>query len=155
MRYIVCKPLHKKCITGEIDLIKGTTLNEKDGEIFYNGKLICYASSQTAYDYLSKDVDHDGFERFKLVHNIINKISKLNAKFIEHYNEEYKKLVDPTEEQLEEIHNHIGENPAYIIYQDLPENFKVNGVYSFQFYNANIETLEDIWNKIKDVEINN
>ena len=111
MEYIVCKKFN--------GLKRGTKLNCIGNKIYYGNKFLCYNTSQNAYDYLARNDDGNGYERFKNSHDLLEDIKK-EAQL---YNEAvYKETKDLTEEER--------------------ENYKIKAIYKytdvkigFEFYN--------------------
>lgn len=154
MEYIVGAKFNKESISGKLNLAKGTTCVEENNVIYYGDKPVCYATSQNAYDYFSRNDDGKGQKRYDKVHAILNKI---NALVIE-YNEDCQKIISEytgelSEEQSEEMQNRInlvvnkvknGYN-AIRIDPQLRHLLKIDSdVFNYYFYNADIETLEKV-----------
>ena len=77
MKYILCKPYNKKCMSGDISLLKGANITNTENILYHNNKPLCYTTSQDAYDYFALNDDGKGNERFKLTHDIIAHIKEL------------------------------------------------------------------------------
>lgn len=146
MKYLVVKRFAKKGIDKNFTLAKGSTCNEEDGIICYNGSKICYKTSQNAYDHFSRDDDNKAEERFALV----NEIKEIIADYVARYNEDIAIIVNSEateEEKAEEIASVT--DKSLIAYDKIRGNvtlhnfLKVNdNIFTFNFYNAEIEDLE-------------
>ena len=92
---------------------------------------MCCITSQTACDYLSKDTDGQGLKRGELVHEI----QRLLAKHDDKHQDRWDVIWDD-EAKLGKYRR-----------QDNPDHW----LWNFDFYNAPIEDLQYIYNKIKEV----
>ena len=145
MKYIVCK--HFKTFN------KGTTLNSDNNIITYNGNFVCYATSQNAYDYLARNDDEKGYERYNLTQSIFNKLKEI----VNAYNEEYAKITSTfTEETTDEekelalanLENIVAK--SYDKIYNIYPNFLRDNVFTFDFYNANVEALNEVLEVISE-----
>lgn len=127
--YITNKRFKGKCLCGEINLPYGTPCDLKENIIYYQGKPICFVSSQNAYDYFSNNFDFRGLERGKLV----EKIQKILQKRDDKYQYRWNKLWD--DKKANEFRR-----------QEIEDYW----LWNFNFYNAKIEDLEYILNKISN-----
>lgn len=130
--YVVTKRLKTKVLCGEVNLPYGTILQYNNHLITYQGKPICYRTSQNAYDFLSNNDDDKGLERGKLVHAIMDLLRKKDSK----HQDRWDKIWDD-EEKLGKYRR-----------KEHPDQW----LWNFEFYNAPIEELEYILNKIKEVK---
>ena len=69
-RYITTSRFKQKAICGEVNLPYGAKCQCDGNCITYNNELICYTTSQNAYDYFSINDDGNGLERGKLIQKI-------------------------------------------------------------------------------------
>ena len=129
--YIVNKRFKSKCLSGEINLPYGTRCECEDNLITYKGRPICYATSQNAYDYFSSDDDGNGTKRGDLINAIRTALAKADDK----HQARWDKIWDD-EDNLGKYRR-----------QDNPDHW----LWNFDFYNAPIEDLQYIYNKIKEV----
>lgn len=139
MKYIVCK--HFKTFN------KGTTLNCENNIITYNGNFVCYATSQNAYDYLARNDDKKGYERYNLTRSIFNKLKEI----VSAYNERYSSIVntfteETTDEEkelaLSQLDNTVAK--AYDKISNLYPSFLKDTTFTFNFYNASVEELNEV-----------
>lgn len=76
MRYIARKRARIKCCDGQqVNIPYGSTLEERDGFLLWQGKTVCMDTSQNAYDYFSRDDDGHGRERGALVGAILDRLA--------------------------------------------------------------------------------
>ena len=76
-RYIARKRARfKGCNGRQVNIPYGSTLEERDGFLLWNGEPVCVDASQNAYDYFSRDDDGQGQERGALVGAIISRLEK-------------------------------------------------------------------------------
>lgn len=131
MTYVVNKRFKGKCICGDVNLPYGTKCNVLNGCIVYNGKMICYVTSQNAYDYFSRDDDGKGLERGNLIHTITKLLEKQDKKYQDRWDEIWN-----DEEKLGKFRR---------------KEHKDHWIWNFDFYNAEIKDLNYILNKIKSI----
>ena len=139
MKYIVCKQFKKRAICGDVNLIKGTTLNETNGIIYHNEDQICFKTSQNAFDYFARNDDGKGKERFALTSKILDKIKDL---VIETNEAMFAKTDDdtepaPVEDKVSKAYSTIRESYPRFLKGDLD-------IFSVEFYNAEIADLEKV-----------
>lgn len=80
MRYIVTRRFRDKAICGPVDLRYGAVC-ESDGKFLtHEGRQLCAATSQNAYDFFSRDDDGHGEERGRLIQTIRRKLETRDAK---------------------------------------------------------------------------
>ena len=56
---------------GNVNLAYGTECEEKGDTIYYNGKPLCFVTSENAHQYFSRNDDGQGERRGELVHDIL------------------------------------------------------------------------------------
>ena len=132
MTYVVTKRLKTKTLCGEVNLPYGTKLDCQGEFILYNNRPMCGIKSQNAYDYLSQDTDGQGLKRGELVHEIQRCLAKHDDKHQDRWN-----VIWDDEAKLGKYRR-----------EDHPDFW----LWNFDFYNAPIEDLEYILNKIKEVK---
>lgn len=120
--YIVCKNIKLKGIAGYFDLKTNQSIECKNNLLYYDGKAICYTTSQNAYDYFVNNFDGKGKERYALINNI----KELYSNIIKRDNERYMKLLAEDE------------NAEYV--STLP--FIIN--FNYEFYNNDINKLKEM-----------
>ena len=132
-KYINRKRYKKKCISGEVNFPYNTEfLCLDDGMITHNDKPICYNTSQDAYDYFVRNDDNCGMERGKIIEEIFT-ITK-NRKSSK-YNDIWDMLW----------------NDETIKSKFKNSNHEEVWLWSFDFYNAEINELRTLLYKIKNV----
>lgn len=85
MRYITTKRFKGRCLCGEVNIPYGTPAEEAGGVISCMGKPICYATSQNAFDFFSRDDDGQGKRRGQLVQEIKKCLEKRDALYQERW----------------------------------------------------------------------
>ena len=83
MDYIVTKRFKGKTMCGNVNLAYGTECEEKDNTIYYDGKPLCFATSENAHQYFSRNDDGQGERRGELVHDILARLTKNDIKYFE------------------------------------------------------------------------
>ena len=76
MKYITHKRFKEIGIDGEFNLPYGTELEEADGMLFHNGRMVCVTTSENAHQYFAVNDDDKGLERGKLTQEIQTILSK-------------------------------------------------------------------------------
>ena len=156
MEYIVGKAYKKLGIDQNFDLAKGASAFEERGIISYNGKKVCYATSQDAHDFFARNDDGKGRERFKLTHDIINAVIAMKQE----YEEAVKQALEGFErdeegnypaEALEAAQ--AVENKPKAFFDAIAEDadlakFIANGYWSNAFFNGDIAELKRVENLI-------
>ena len=128
MEYITNTRFKSQTMSGYINLPYGTICEESEKIIYYKNKPLCYITSQNAYDYFSRNDDNQGLKRGKIIKNIIKTLSKRD----ENYQNRWDRLWNNSFALRFKRKEH--------------ENF---WVWNCDFYNANIEDLEEIEELIK------
>ena len=126
--YIVNKNIKLKGITGYFDLKANQSIECKNNLLYFNGKAICYTTSQNAYDYFTNNYDGKGKERYRLINNI----KTLYSNIIAHDNAVYSELLAEDE------------NAEYT--STLPFTITFN----YDFYNADINKLKEMEEKLSE-----
>lgn len=81
--YIARKRARFKSVSGEVNIPYGTALEVEGAFICWNGKPLCYPTSQSAHDFFSQNDDNLGLERGALVTAILACMEKPNGEQIE------------------------------------------------------------------------
>ena len=146
MKYIVCRTFKGRGLGGEFDLKRGSSCEEIRGIITHNQEAICINSSQNAFDFFARNDDKKGYERFALVHEILDKIKE----FVAEYNDEFMAIrnSDVNEEKKAEMLSSLP-NRSVLAYEAIRKAFPNflrdnNDVFSFDFYNAEVEELAQV-----------
>lgn len=127
-KYVTRKRLKGLAICGEVNIPYGTECEAKEKYIFYNNKVICRRTSQTAIDYFSINDDGNGLARGKLVEMILKELHQGSDKHDEKWMAVQK---DPIAETLRR--------------QDHQDFW----VWSTKFYEASMDDLTHIYEIIK------
>lgn len=123
MEYIIHTDFNAKAICGEVNLPKGTVCQERNGFIYYNGKALCVNRSENAFKHFARNDDGNGLKRGELIQTIKS-----------------------TLRDNEELWDRVCNDEVCVQYDR-----NANGdtwLWSFDFYNADISTLEYILNLI-------
>ena len=128
--YIVTKRFKNKAICGDVNLPYGTECNLIDNYICCDKGVICLTTSQNAYDYFSRNDDGNGLERGELV----NKIKSV--------------LGDPNDKKHQDRWDKLWDDKSLYKYKREIEDY---WLWNFSFYNAPIEDLQYILDKISNV----
>lgn len=138
MQYIVGKKFQGKILDGYYYvLLIGALCECKDNIIYHNNKSLFYKTSQNAYDYLARNDDNKGQERFELCQQIKEKLSNCQLEYVQ---------VD-NEEQVDR---------KAIIYEnwksdsDIAKLIVDDNINTFAFYNADIQVLEKMLNMMEE-----
>lgn len=76
MEYIVNKRFRGKALCGYVNIPATTICEERDNIIYHNGKQICYATSENAHRYFSRNNDSNGLLRGLLICKIQDLLNK-------------------------------------------------------------------------------
>lgn len=131
MKYITTKRFKKNCLSGEVNIAYNTECECIDGIIFYKRMPLCYTTSQNAYDYFSCNDDGCGLERGSLVNEIKARLAKRDSKHQDRWDKMWE------DGKICKLRR-----------QEIPDHW----IWSYDFYNASIEDLKYILNKIKEVK---
>lgn len=133
MEYIVHSRFQGKGIKGHnFNLPFGTICTCKENIIFYDNHPVCFITSQDAYDYFSRNDDDRGLERGKLVDKVLSTLSnKKDGK----YQARWDKL-------WEDEYCHKFRRKEHVDHW----------LWNFDFYDAEIEDLQYILDKISEVK---
>lgn len=129
MKYVVYRPFKGTAIYGgDFDLPVMTICESTKGYIHDNNKIYCYDHSENAHKYFARNDDGLGMKRGNLIQNIT---SKLSNKTSPSYQELWDKIWN--DERCQKF-----KRPEHNDYW----------LWNHDFYNAEIEDLEYIWNLI-------
>lgn len=123
MEYIIHTDFNAKAICGEVNLPKGTVCQEYNGLICHNSKPLCVNRSENAFKHFARNDDGNGLKRGELIQTIKS-----------------------TLRDNEELWDRVCNDDVCVQYDR-----NANGdtwLWSFDFYNADISTLEYILNLI-------
>lgn len=77
MKFITHKRFKEKAICGEVNIPAMTEVEELDNKlIVYNGKPLCYSTSQSGHEHFCRNNDEQGLKRGKLTTEIQKKLNK-------------------------------------------------------------------------------
>lgn len=132
-KYIVTNRFRGKAICGNINLPYGTEcdvvdLGKNEKAIVCSKGVICYVTSQTAYDYFSQNDDGNGEKRGQLVKCITKCLSNKNDK---NYQKNWDKVWDDT-----------------ICQKYKRPDFEDHWLWNYDFYNAPLFDLLHIANLV-------
>ena len=129
MKYITTKRFKQKGMGQDFNLPFNTECEVINNTICYKNIPICYTTSQNAYDYFSRNDDSQGLYRSQLVQRIIKTLSN-------------------RDEQYQDRWNRLWANTK--LYKFRRKDFNDYWIWGYEFYNADIQDLEYIYNLIKD-----
>ena len=148
MKYIVGKRLHKDTIQGPTNLKYGSECESLGDIIYYGDKPICAIRSQDAYDYMARNDDGRGLERFNLTSGIMALLHKPDE----------PNLVTPSElKKVMKLMNIYDKRWMRIwgdgrVHQFKRPEHQDFWIWNFDFYNAEIEDLQYIYDLIAVVK---
>ena len=86
MKYITHRRFKSEAISGKVN-IPAMSVCEKTGDvIFYNGKPVCFATSENAHQFFARNNDGNGMTRGKLTQAIQNTLKVRDAHHQERWN---------------------------------------------------------------------
>lgn len=86
MKYITHRRFKSEAICGKVN-IPAMSVCEKTGDvIFYNGKPVCFATSENAHQFFARNNDGNGMTRGKLTQAIQNTLKVRDAHHQERWN---------------------------------------------------------------------
>ena len=124
-KYIVTKRYNQKAICGDINLPYGTECAARDNIIFFEGSPLCATTSQSAYDYFARNDDNEGLKRGEMTQTILKRLSK------DKDGELWEKLW--TDERCLKFKR---------------QEYSDHWIWSYDFYNADIEDLDYLYEKV-------
>lgn len=156
MNYIVTKRFKGKSICGNVNLAYGTECEERDNTIYCDGKPLCFATSENAHQYFSRNDDGQGERRGALVHDILERLTENDIKYFEGDNSPFgggkiypEKLAayNACEKERKEAWDRIWGDLSIRKYKRV--EFADYWLFNHDFYNAPIEDLEYILKVVK------
>lgn len=123
MTYIVYKRINEKTMLGDTNIPAMTICEEKNNNIYIEGKILCLATSEIAHQHLARNNDGNGLRRGKIIQKIQKKLSKRDKDYQKRWNKIWE---DKTCQQYKKI------------------EFKDYWVWNHAFFNASILDLEYI-----------
>lgn len=123
MEYICYKRFHGKGIDGDMNIRRGTELEELEGVIAFGSRAVCRHTSDNAWAHFARNDDGKGLERGDLIMWIKKTLAKRDSKYQDRWN---KLWADERANKLR--------NPTH----------KDFWIWWFDFYNASIEDLTHI-----------
>lgn len=156
MNYIVTKRFKGKSLCGNVNLAYGTACEEKNNTIYCNGKPLCFATSENAHNYFSRNDDGQGERRGELVHDILARLTENNIKYFEGDDSPFgggkiypEKLAayNAREKERKEAWDRVWSNLSIRKYKR--KEFADYWLFNHDFYNAPIEDLEYILKVVK------
>lgn len=128
MEYVCFRRFKGNAICGEVNIPKASLLYIDNDYLIYNADVICTNSSQNCYEYFSRNDDGNGIKRGELTQKIIKKLAKRDSKYQERWDK-------------------IWSDMSLLKFKR--KEFDDYWLWNHEFYNASINDLEYIYNKIK------
>ena len=156
MNYIVTKRFKGKSICGNVNLAYGTECEEKNNTIYCMGKPLCFATSENAHQYFSRNDDGQGERRGALVREIMGRLTlpevrhKPDPKYpLAEYYMTYKESAkrEAARKARIEAWGRVWDDPSIRKYKRV--EFADYWLFNHDFYNAPIEDLEYILKIVK------
>lgn len=123
MQYIVYKRFKSKALCGDVNIPATTDVENVNGVILYDGKPVCFETSENAHQFFARNDDGNGMQRGRLTQAIQKKLAKRDA----HYQERWDKVwADPVCQRYKRTE-----------YEDY-------WLWNHDFFNAEIDALEHI-----------
>ena len=123
MKYVVHRRFKDKAICGNVNLPAMTVCEENNEYIFYDGNMLCAATSENAHQFFARDDDGAGMLRGKLTQAIQKTLAKRDANYQSRWDKVWD---DPICQPYKRIED---------------DNF---WLWNHDFFNANIDTLQHI-----------
>lgn len=128
MEYVCFRRFKDNAICGKVNIPKGSLLYIDNGYLIYNGDTICSNTSQNCYEYFARNNDGNGIVRGELTQKIIKVLAKRDNN--------YQKRWDK-----------IWSDMSLLKFKR--KEFDDYWLWNHEFYNASINDLEYIYDKIK------
>ena len=156
MNYIVTKRFKGKSLCGNVNLAYGTECEEHGNTIYCDGKPLCFATSENAHQYFSRNDDGQGERRGALVREIMGRLKlpevrhKPDPKYplAEYYmtaKESAKR--NAARKACAEAWGRVWDEPSIRKYKRV--EFADYWLFNHDFYNAPIADLEYILKIVK------
>ena len=81
MQYITHRRFKDKSICGQVNIPVSSTCEENENTIYFDGKPICFTTSENAHQYFARNDDGQGIERGKLTQIIQRKLAKRDGAY--------------------------------------------------------------------------
>lgn len=81
MNYIVHRRFKGKAICGDVNIPAMTEAEDVDGVIMYDGKSVCFDTSENAHQYFARNDDGNGMLRGKLTQSIQKTLRKRDENY--------------------------------------------------------------------------
>lgn len=156
MDYIVTKRFKGKSICGNVNLAYGTECEEQGNTIYFDGKPLCFATSENAHQYFSRNDDGQGEKRGALVREIMGRLTENNIKYFDGdnspfgggkiYQEKFAAYKAREKERLS-AWDRVWEDLSIRKYKRV--EFADFWLFNHDFYNAPIADLEYILKVVK------
>ena len=132
MKYITHRRFKGNALCGEVNIPAMTEVEDIDGVITYDGKMICYDTSANAHQYFARNDDGNGMLRGGLTHAIQKCLAKRDARYQERWDKVWEDTVCQPYKRPED------------------ENF---WLWNHDFFNAEIDALKYIANLVGAKEV--
>lgn len=131
MEYITCVKFDYRNKFGKwSQLPRGAKVEEIDGLIALGEIPLCYNKTKVAYHYFSRNNDSHGFERWRLCQKITRNLDRIDNKSAKRWQAIY------------------ASDKAWNLREDVNSVF---WTWGFEFYNAEISELQEVWDLIKNI----
>ena len=156
MNYIVTKRFKGKLICGNVNLAYGTECEERGNMICCKGKPLCFATSENAHQYFSRNDDGQGERRGELVREIMGQLKtpevrhKPDPKYpLAEYHMTAKESakLESARKARNEAWGRVWDDPSIRKYKRV--EFADYWLFNHDFYNAPVEDLEYILKIVK------
>ena len=156
MNYIVTKRFKGKSLCGNVNLAYGTACEEKNNTIYCDGKPLCFATSENAHQYFSRNDDGQGERRGELVREIMGRLKtpetrrKTDPKYPlaeYHMTDKESAQVKAARKARVEAWGRVWDDPSIRKYKRV--EFADYWLFNHDFYNAPVEDLEYILKIVK------
>ena len=156
MNYIVTKRFKGKSLCGNVNLAYGTECEEHGNTIYCDGKPLCFATSENAHQYFSRNDDGQGERRGALVREIMGRLKlpevrhKPDPKYplAEYYMTDKESAKrNAARKACAEAWGRVWDEPSIRKYKRV--EFADYWLFNHDFYNAPIADLEYILKIVK------
>lgn len=156
MKYITTRRFRGKTMSGIVNLPYGTECELRGETIYHGGKPLCFATSENAHQYFSRNDDGQGERRGKLVREIMGRLKlpevrhKPNPKYpLAEYHMTAKESAkrNAARKARAEAWGRVWDEPAIRKYKRV--EFADYWLFNHDFYNAPIADLEHILKIVK------
>ena len=81
MQYITYRRFKEKSICGQVNIPASSACEENENTIYFDGKPICFTTSENAHQYFARNDDGQGVERGKLTQLIQRQLAKRDSAY--------------------------------------------------------------------------